>query len=324
MERTRGAQEAVLFSAACCLAFFGALRVGELVSPSRNKLGGLLNGDVVVSGGVLRVRIRRSKTDVLGQGKWCQFEFLLKEGLRFLGLPPGDFGTHSFRIGAATEAARAGLNEEEVKRVGRWKSGCYARQRDPVVIILGHSYVYWAALRAEVRPGGSNLGFQQLQLIWRGIRGLRWGQILSEAVDLSRSVSGPVVLVIHAGGNDLCFVRMAKLLAVMRFDLERIPGFFPEMVLVWSEIVPRLRWQGSRDPESAERCRRSVNARMARFVRSRGGVVVRHRQLEGDNSRLLRADGVHLNEIGLDIFLSGLQDGVEQALFLLGGGRCPV
>lgn len=49
----------------------------------------------------------------------------------------------------------------------------------------------------------------------------------------------------------------------------------------------------------------TVNARMARFIRSRAGVVVRHRKLEGDNRWLMRMDGVHLNENGLDIFLTG-------------------
>lgn len=47
---------------------------------------------------------------------------------------------------------------------------------------------------------------------------------------------------------------------------------------------------------------------------------MRHRQLEGDNHHLLQLDGIHMNEIGLDIFLSGLQDGVEQALLLLERG----
>lgn len=46
-----------------------------------------------------------------------------------------------------------------------------------------------------------------------------------------------------------------------------------------------------------------------------------HRKLEGDSSRLMWQDGVHLNEIRLDIFLSGLQDGKEQAMFLFCGGR---
>lgn len=83
-------------------------------------------------------------------------------------------------------------------------------------------------------------------------------------------------------------------------------------------------WQEARDAVAVERARRTLNARMARFIQSREGVVVRHRQLEGDNPRLMCPDGVHLNDIGLDIFISGLQDGVEQALFLLGGSRSVV
>lgn len=70
-----------------------------------------------------------------------------------------------------------------------------------------------------------------------------------------------------------------------------------------------------------EGARRNVNARMSRFVRYRGGVSLRHRELEGDNRPLLEDDGVHPNSIGLDVLMSGLQDGIERALFLLGGGR---
>ena len=35
------------------------------------------------------------------------------------------FGTHSFRIGAATEAAMAGTHPDDIKLAGRWKSGAY-------------------------------------------------------------------------------------------------------------------------------------------------------------------------------------------------------
>lgn len=37
--------------------------------------------------------------------------------------------------------------------------------------------------------------------------------------------------------------------------------------------------------------------------------------------RTLRRLLIHLNDIGLDIFFSGLQDGIKQALFLLGEGQ---
>ncbi|XP_044130444.1 uncharacterized protein LOC122923654 [Bufo gargarizans] len=191
----------------------------------------------------------------------------------------------------------------------------------PAVWIVGHSYVFWAAQRADCRPGGRSLGFREVDVAWRGIRGLRWAQLMSQVVEIGSQASGPVVLVLHAGGNDMGSVPLVELLALIRSDLERFPSFFREVVLVWSEVVPRVVWQGG---EAVERCRRTINARISRFVRSRGGVVVRHRQLEGDNRSLMRPDGVHLNEIGLDIFLSGIQDGVEQAMFLLGGGRSPV
>lgn len=52
-------------------------------------------------------------------------------------------------------------------------------------------------------------------------------------------------------------------------------------------------------------------------VHAKGGIVIRHRQLEGDNKHVKLHYGIHLNKIGMDIFLSGLQDGIERALFVL-------
>lgn len=104
--------------------------------------------------------------------------------------------------------------------------------------------------------------------------------------------------------------------------MERFKSFFQDLILVWSEIIPRVVWSGARNHAAIERARRLINSRVSRWVRSAGGVVVRHRQLEGDNRQLISDDNVHPNDIGLDIFLSGLQDGIERAVFLLvGGGR---
>lgn len=187
--------------------------------------------------------------------------------------------------------------------------------------IIGHSFIVRAARRAEDRPGGRNLGLYNVPVNWRGCRGLRWAQVLSEVVLLSRNVRGPVILVLHVGGNDLCFVHAGELIALMKEDLARFSVFFPHLLVVWSEIVPRVVWRGARDVGAIEGARMMVNARMSRFVRYRGGVVVRHRELEDENRSLLEDDGVHPNPIGLDILLLGLRDGVERALFLMGKGR---
>lgn len=168
------------------------------------------------------------------------------------------------------------------------------------------------------------MGFTHVDVQWRGVRGLRWPQILPAAAEIGRASRGPVILVVHAGGNDVCTMRMDELLTLMKAVLERIPGFYQHVIIVWSEIIPRVVWQGARDGEEVERVRRTVNARMARFVRSRGWVVVRHRELEGDNRRFMMTDGIHLEPNGVEIFLSGLRTGIEQAIFLLGGGRSSV
>lgn len=116
-------------------------------------------------------------------------------------------------------------------------------------------------------------------------------------------------------------MQIDELISMMKADLDNLAGFFPELVIVWSEIVPRVVWQEARDLGTVEGVRRSFNTHMARCVRHKGGVVVRPRQLEEDNRRLMRPVGVPLINIGLYIFLSSLQDRIEQALLLLDGGQ---
>ncbi|XP_069812345.1 integrase/recombinase xerD homolog [Dendropsophus ebraccatus] len=51
-----------------------------------------------------------------------QFVAVFRRGLARLGLPDKEFASHSFRIGAATEAVRWGLDESVVRQIGRWES----------------------------------------------------------------------------------------------------------------------------------------------------------------------------------------------------------
>lgn len=52
-----------------------------------------------------------------------QFQFfsVFRKCLRALGVVEKEFSSHSFWIGAATEAAKSGLDDESLKRNGRWE-----------------------------------------------------------------------------------------------------------------------------------------------------------------------------------------------------------
>lgn len=48
-----------------------------------------------------------------------------REALQAVGLPYQDFAGHSFRIGAATAAARAGVEDSTIRMMGRWSSSAF-------------------------------------------------------------------------------------------------------------------------------------------------------------------------------------------------------
>lgn len=54
-----------------------------------------------------------------------QFTSVLKKCLKLLKLDHAQLTSHSFIIGAATKAARLGLDVNKIKKIGRWKSNSY-------------------------------------------------------------------------------------------------------------------------------------------------------------------------------------------------------
>ena len=51
----------------------------------------------------------------------------LRKALSEVGMDPSGFNGHSFRIGAATTAARMGVNDSLIQTLGRWKSSAFVR-----------------------------------------------------------------------------------------------------------------------------------------------------------------------------------------------------
>ncbi|OCT94696.1 hypothetical protein XELAEV_18012383mg [Xenopus laevis] len=162
-----------------------------------------------------------------------------------------------------------------------------------------------------VKKPGSQLGFLEdwVKLHWFGVPGLRWPGVWSTLLQKDRR---PEVLVIHAGGNDMRLRSQRELVLEMKLDLDKIRRLFPDLVLVWSEMVPRMVWRYARNGEKMDRSRGKV---LASFVRKCEGIVVRHTILEGRMPAYYREDRVHLSNVALE-------EGIEQALGHLSGRSC--
>ena len=51
----------------------------------------------------------------------------VRSALASVGIDPAPYSGHSFRIGAATTAAAAGVEDAVIKSLGRWQSSAFQR-----------------------------------------------------------------------------------------------------------------------------------------------------------------------------------------------------
>ena len=181
---------------------------------------------------------------------------------------------------------------------------------------MGHSYVCRGARRADARPEGRQLGISRREATvrWLGIPGMGWSRVLSEVQRYARLDRPPDVLLLHVGGNDLGIRPIGDLMTAVKADVLTLRASFPRMLIVWSDIVARTTWRMARSVDRVNKGRIKVNKVLGRFVAKHGGLVVRHRELELNLGLYLLRDGVHLTDVGTDLWVLGVQVGIQRAL----------
>ncbi|OCT76959.1 hypothetical protein XELAEV_18032163mg [Xenopus laevis] len=268
------AYECILFRALFILAFFAALRrVCSHQAKSHRSIFLHQDGKFV------------SRYQFASMQKMC----LLK-----LAIPTEGFKTHSFRIGAALQAALLGFNENTIKTIGRWESARYK---------LAGSRSYGVNL---------SLDCQKYKILWMGIRGLRWNDLISVLLQMLVRWGYPDVVHIHLGGNDIGKDRTVDLINQMKRDLSQIRAMMEDVISIWSEIVPRLVWF-SPEKKLLEKCRRKVNHCVSKFAKTLNIIVFRHFDLEP-----IEIDLTEFTCQTYDISNNGLQTALEKALFIGG------
>ena len=93
---------------------------------------GRTNDDLCPVTAMISYMIRRGAADgpffIRTDGKPLTKSYIvakIRDGLQAVGLPYEHFAGHSFRIGAATTAAKAGLEDSTICTLGRWNSAAF-------------------------------------------------------------------------------------------------------------------------------------------------------------------------------------------------------
>ena len=272
-----------------------------------------------------------------------QFWKLTNKVLQQSGIVGLCFSVHSFQIGAASTAVALGYGSEDIKRLGYWNSGCY---RHYVHVLSSVQVCFWPCLfccrlrgsRAdtpdlEFRSQFYLLGSAPCCKIIVGKQFKPWGHSPTGVVEQEGYAVGciptssaswssqlsPNVLVVHLSGKDLAKHSGKSLVIDIIHDLHLLKTEHPSMSILWSTIIPRVKWQADCPPQSSNTAHRRVNREVCWAVEGGIGTVIGHRDISLIKLELYRYDGVHLSDQGLDLFLQGIQRGLHSVVNSWGG-----
>ncbi|CAG2216618.1 unnamed protein product [Mytilus edulis] len=186
------------------------------------------------------------------------------------------------------------------------------------VWIVGSSLIRNAFVHARSRTGGVNLGLHRIgvKIWWQGYGGMGLKDLESTIKRLMKYEKAPKYLVLHIAGNDFGKTKLGFLRNEIKATLEKVQSYLPNSSIVWSQILPRTNWRHSISQDSMMACRIRINSAIASFVLKNGGHYIKYPDIL-PNSTFLKEDGVHLTDLGNDIFLNNLQGALE--MFICSG-----
>ncbi|OCT88145.1 hypothetical protein XELAEV_18016778mg [Xenopus laevis] len=152
----------------------------------------------------------------------------------------------------------------------------------------------------------------QVKIHWLGIRGAVWNDLWQLFSLMLHKWGTPDIVIIHLGGNDIGKTKIWDLTRQMKKDLAVLHFNLPQAIIIWSEMVSRLPWLQQPNLKALERCKKKLNFRICKFMKSLNLLTYRHEELELGGDGLRRRDGIHLSDIGNDIFNVGLQNAIEK------------
>ena len=135
---------------------------------------------------------------------------------------------------------------------------------------------------------------------------MRWAEIDRRVAFILTMNNPPKFLIMHCGGNDMGRLSVGDLRFAIIATMRQLACKLPQTRLVWSQILPRPQWQQQGKGKEREVGRKRINSAAGKEVILLGGCYIKYPDIVIGQSALFLPDGVHLSQIGTDIFLNTL------------------
>lgn len=164
-------------------------------------------------------------------------------------------------------------------------------------------------MRANFRKT-PNLGLPAKHSIaWWGIRGLGWEDFI-HCIQLPVLFRAPpTVVLFHLGGNDVTKHSLRFIFKMVQDSVEYIKSAFPTSEFVWIDILPRLKWGADHDIKVMDKKRKRVNQfghKQIRQISNKSHIL--RMDIDSTTPGFFRNDGVHLSDVGLDMYINEVKD----------------
>jgi lysophospholipase L1-like esterase len=180
---------------------------------------------------------------------------------------------------------------------------------------VGDSIVYWAGVWFQGQTGHAAFGGPALHAAvkFHGSRGADVARCKALLLNLwSGSSQRPDVVVVHIGSNNIGNTSAKQL----RDELDGLWTFIgclsesEKTIFIWSDILPRA---AMCTVPSLDAVRRGINRYSRRVAIRAQGDFITHTGINANNGALFRMDGLHLSELGQQVFVGGILNGLRQS-----------
>lgn len=159
------------------------------------------------------------------------------------------------------------------------------------------------------------MGLQNADCWWQGYGGLGLKSLKYKLGTFNKIWDGPCpdYILIHCGLNDLGKYTVFQCLRELDALMVDLKLYYPKARIVWSQLLPRKHWRFSDNIAAMEKARKRLNRYGAMAAIKSGGFYILHPELCAHpmNDEMYGVDGVHLSDLGNDIFLNQLRAGFD-------------